>query len=77
VWNESTSLGLVNSSADRNIGTVHGVSSKEACCGLCHAKGGCRSAHYSGDVCNMWSGYHPRRGTGTACVPQAKEELET
>lgn len=68
MWNGSTNLGLVNSSADRHLGSIR-VTSKEGCCGACIAAKDCRSAHYMGTVCNLWSAYDPRNGTGVACVP--------
>lgn len=70
-WEPSTSLGLSNSTADKHVASV-AVETKEACCGACRAHGSeCRSSHFLGGVCNLWSGYHARAGEGIARVPSA------
>ena len=68
-WENGTSLGLTNSTTDRLV-TSAVAETKEACCAICRALGSeCQSAHFLGTLCNVWSGFHPRAGHGTACIP--------
>ena len=53
-------------------GGTHGVAnatSKEICCGTCRATDWCKSAHFKGGECNLWSTVAPKSGTGIACIP--------
>eukprot|EP01051_Picozoa_sp_SAG22_P025256 SAG22_NODE_7394_length_744_cov_0.787597_1_plen_135_part_00 len=48
---------------------VANATSKEECCGNCRATTWCKSAHYKGGECNLWSTFAPKPGSGVACVP--------